>query len=107
MTRWPVVIQPPAAAEIEAAYVWIAESNPAAAATWLFGLRAAIQGLSKLPERCPLAPENSAFKEEIRELIYGKRSGRYRIFFTIRATTVHVLHVRHGARDQLKPGSEE
>lgn len=107
MTRRQVIIQPPAAAEIEAAYLWIAERNPEAAATWLFGLKDAIQGLRDLPERCPLAPENSAFKERIRELIYGKRSGRYRVFFTIRANTVHVLHIRHGARDKLKPGPEE
>ncbi len=59
-----------------------------------------------MPARCPLAPENDEFEEEIRELLYGKRQHRYRILFTIRGETVIVLHIRHGAREHLK-GEDE
>ena len=83
---------------MEAAFLWIAEQNPAAGVRWLAGLEAAVQSLSALPERCPLAPESDVFNEEIRQLIYGRRSGRYRVLFTVRGGTVRVLHVRHGAR---------
>jgi hypothetical protein len=30
-----------------------------------------------------------------------------RILFTIRADAVHILHVRHGARQYIDPNSEE
>ena len=54
------------------------------------------------PERCPLAVENDKFPDEIRESLYGKsgkRRHKHRIIFTIREDTVHVLYVRHTARD--------
>jgi mRNA-degrading endonuclease RelE of RelBE toxin-antitoxin system len=34
-------------------------------------------------------------------LLHGKRSGRYRVLFTIQDHVVHVLHVRHGKRARL------
>jgi len=46
--------------------------------------------LSLLPKGFPLAPEDDEFTEEIRQMIVG----RYRVLFTIRKHTVHVLHVR-------------
>ena len=61
MTKFRVVIQPPASAEMEQAFLWIAEQNPEAAAKWFHGLEAAIQGLATMPERCPVAPENERF----------------------------------------------
>jgi plasmid stabilization system protein ParE len=33
----------------------------------------------------------------------GKRTHRHRIIFTIREDTVHILYVRHTARDELEP----
>ncbi len=48
--------------------------------------------LVAFPAASPLAPENNAFREEIRQLIVG----RYRVLFTIRGSKVHVLHVRGG-----------
>ena len=107
MTRFHVIIQPSASAEMEEAFLWIAGHNLEAAVKWFNGLQAAVQGLEIFPERCPLAPENDAFRDEIRQLIYGRRGGRYRIFFTIRSNAVHILHVRHGARDYLEPGAGE
>ena len=107
MIKFRVIIQPPASAEIEQAFLWLAERNPTAAGKWFNGLHEAIRGLATFPERCPLAPENDAFQDVIRQLIYGRRSGRYRVFFTINADVVRVLHVRHGARDYLEPDPDE
>ena len=108
MTHYQVIVQPPARRDMEAAFLLIAEQNPAAAVCWLAGLEAAVQSLSTLPERCPLAPESDFFSEEIRQLIYGRRNGRYRVLFTVRGGTVRILHIRHGARLPLgmTPGSE-
>jgi plasmid stabilization system protein ParE len=55
--------------------------------------------LERFPRRCPLAAESGA-ELEIRQLVYGA----YRALFTIAKDTVYVLHIRHGARQTLKPG---
>ena len=73
------------------------------ATKWFNGLAAAICSLEDFPERCPLAEESKAFEVEIRQLVYGKRVGAYRILFTIVGDVVHVLHVRHGRRKRLRP----
>jgi hypothetical protein len=33
----------------------------------------------------------------------GKRLHKHRIIFTVRKDTVHILYVRHTARDELEP----
>ena len=100
--RYEVDVTAQATGEAEEAYLWILARSPAGAARWWNGLEAAILSLEEMPARCPLAPEDPEFEEEIRELLYGKREHRYRILFTIRQDTVVVLHIRHGARKYLK-----
>jgi plasmid stabilization system protein ParE len=102
---YAVVIQPRANAEAEEAYQWIAEQSPERAANWFNGLREAIDSLKTFPHRCSLARENDAFPEEVRHLLYGRRRGIYRIVFIIRGETVHIISIRHGAREPL--GAED
>ena len=96
-----------AKADIHSQSRWILEQiSPAAADKWLDGLYKTIDTLRTRPLRCPVAPENDKFPEEIRELLYGKsgqRKHKHRIIFTIRQDAVHVLYVRHTARDELEP----
>ena len=101
MTTYRVIIQPNAEAELEAAYLYRQARAPQAAARWFAGLVEAINSLERFPARCPLAPENGHFPEEIRQLLYGARRDVFRILFTIQGDTVHVLHVRHGAQQYL------
>jgi plasmid stabilization system protein ParE len=68
---------------------------------WYEGLENAIATLAELPERCPLAPENTRVPFEVRQLLYGRRPHVYRILFTIDGDTVYVLHIRHGHREPL------
>ena len=96
---YQVIIEPAAADGIESAYLWIAEQSPDAAHRWYGALEAHISTLTQMPERCALAPENNAFDEEIRHLL----NGNYRVLFTILEHNVHVLHVRHAAREYLLP----
>lgn len=96
-----VIIQPTAEAELDAAYRRIRARAPAAADRWFHGIVEAINTLQDFPARCPLAPENGHFAEEIRQLLYGRRRDRYRILFTIGEESVHVLHIRHGAQRYL------
>src|SRR6266700_1471141 len=99
--KYKVMLEPRAGADIEEAYLWIATRAPDSAIKWFNGIYAAIETLETFPERCPRAPENEFFDEEIRELFYRKRVGRYRILFTIAGQTVHILHVRHGRQRRL------
>jgi hypothetical protein len=65
---------------------------------WFLAMEDAISSLANLPERCPLAPENTQFPFEVRQLLYGRKPHLYRILFTIGDDTVNVLHIRHGRR---------
>ncbi|HWE39138.1 MAG TPA: type II toxin-antitoxin system RelE/ParE family toxin [Isosphaeraceae bacterium] len=99
-----VVIEPTAERGIREAVRWIAQNaSPAVAARWHNGLVKKANTLKAHPRRCPFAAESDKFPEEIRELLYGKRHHRYRVLFTIREETVHILYVHHGARDELEP----
>jgi plasmid stabilization system protein ParE len=50
---------------------------------WFQGLQKAIISLASMPERCPLAPENSNFPSEVRHLLYGRAPHTYRVIFTM------------------------
>jgi len=68
----------------------------------------AVFSLEHMPERCSLAPESKDFGKDIRQVLYGKRTGVYRIMFCIYGDgpsegIVRVICVRHGARDRLRP----
>jgi plasmid stabilization system protein ParE len=97
-----VITQPRAEAEAEEAFRWIYEQSPAAAVRWYRGLSEAIESLATSPQRCALAPENEFFEPEIRQLLFGRRRGVYRILFTIRGDVVSVLSVLHGARQTAR-----
>lgn len=56
-------------------------------------------GLGDFPLSFALAPENVEFEDEIRHRVVGS----YRILFTVATGRVHVLHVRHGRQDVLRP----
>ena len=68
---------------------------------WYKALEDSIASLANFPNRCPLAPENSEFPFEVRQLLYGQAPHLYRILFTIDNGTVYVLHIRHGRLKQL------
>ena len=68
------------------------------------GLEAAIYSLRELPERCPVLRQFSRPTDAVRQLLYGRYPHVYKIYFTIEAGTVWVLHIRHGARRAPKRG---
>jgi plasmid stabilization system protein ParE len=101
-----VFVQPSAQGEMEAAYEWAARRAPVTAARWYNRLMEAIGSLDSSPQRCPLAPENEYFREEIRNLLFGRAPNVFRILFTIRDDTVHVLHFRRAGRKVIVPDPE-
>jgi len=99
LTRFTVIIQPTAEAEIDEAFIYLAAAaSPEAAIRWFNKLEAAIETLGRMPRRCPVAPENDFFDEEIRQLLVAP----YRILFTTQRRSVDILHVRHTSRRWLR-----
>lgn len=91
--------------EIAEAYQWLLDNAPRVhAVAWLDGLQAAVRGLDTMPNRHGLAREAKAGRIDVRQLLYGKRPHVYRVLFIVSGDTVHVLHVRHAARNQLRRG---
>jgi len=89
-----VVITPTAEADLDDILHFIALDNPAAGRRLATTLRARMKTLAKMPERCPLAPEDGLDGLEIHHLIHGK----YRILFTVNAERIVILQARHRAR---------
>jgi len=100
--RYRVVIQPRADRDIEAAADWILDQSRsvATALRWARGMRECIATLRADPLRCPVTPDSGAYGEEVRVLVHGTRRGQYRVLFAVRGDAVHVLTVRHSARQR-------
>jgi plasmid stabilization system protein ParE len=81
----------------------VVRSSRGDANRWVGRLMKVIGTLSKLPERCPFAAEADDLGIELRELLFGKRRGTYRILFRIEGTSVIVLRIRPAAQDTLSP----
>ena len=96
--KYRVTILPSARGEITEALLWQIEHRPASAAAWYTGMQGAILSLCEWPLRYALAPEADVFPVEVRQHLYGKGQGVYRILYTVRDKTVYILHVRHAAR---------
>jgi plasmid stabilization system protein ParE len=86
----------------EAILRWFHEQQAdVAGARWYAALLSKIDTLETQPQRCVLAEESAELGIELRQLLFGRRRGVYRILFTIEGTTVQILHIRHAARDAL------
>lgn len=87
-----VSITPRAECDLENLYHAIAAGRSAAALTWYKGLKGAILGLEKYPNRCPVAPESA----RLRHLLYGRNPHTYRVIFRIleKEKEVEVLYIR-------------
>ena len=98
MKQYAIIILPNAEQDIEDAYLYIKKDSLINALNWYQEIYRKIQSLSSLPSRCPLAPENDFFEDEIRHLTILN----YRILYTTTEDTVYILHARHGHQQWLK-----
>ena len=87
--------------DIDRAYAWYEKRSPQGAVAWHRDIFAALERLETLPERGPIAEEESeAFGVEVRQLLCRE----HRILFTVERKTVFVLTVRHSKRKPLGAG---
>jgi plasmid stabilization system protein ParE len=100
---YQVVVTAAAKQDLRNAYLWAAERAPNTAALWLQRFEAELQTLAHFPARFQLAPENALVEPEIRQLIFGRRQGAYRVLYTIESEQVRILHIRRAARDFARP----
>jgi plasmid stabilization system protein ParE len=102
-----VEVTPRAIADADAAAKYLRQHAPVQAPAWFSGLIEAILSLEDLPRRCPLAPEAEGLAVEVRQLLYGRRAGQYRILFRIfdelDPPRVRIVAIRHCARAGLTP----
>ena len=92
-----------AEADLEELHQSILAKAPLTAPIWFTRLSKSILSLESLPHRCSLAEEADDLGIELRELLFGKRQGCYRILFTIQHQTVEVHHIRRAVRGRIQP----
>ncbi len=99
MKRYRVIVMDPAEANLQHYYQRAAEQAPRTAEQWLERFQAAVQTLSSLPERWPIAPENGNFPTPVRQMLFGKGQSVYRVLFTIVEDEIWILHIRRSTMD--------
>ncbi|MDZ8223878.1 type II toxin-antitoxin system RelE/ParE family toxin [Nostoc sp. ChiVER01] len=110
--KYRIEISSVAEFEADSAFLRLSQvTSPLRASQWYAELLEAIDSLSQMPKRCPLAPENEYFSQEIRQLLYGRGRNSYRILFTIledqEVSMVRILHIRHTAQQILGEDPEK
>ncbi len=110
--KYRIEISSIAEAEADAAFLQLSQvTSPVKASQWYSGLMQAIESLSQMPRRCPLARENEYFSQEIRQLLYGRGRNLYRVLFTVleqqNMLTVRILHIRHASQQTIGEESQE
>lgn len=104
--KYRLAISVQADQELDASYLWWASNRSVAqAARWYREFLSALVNLRIAPRRHGIAREPSSLGEELRELYFGVgRRLTHCAVFAIRDDVVHILSVRHVARDFIPPG---
>ena len=93
-----------ARSDIADVYAYIVRAGAVeSAGKWVERIENEISSLDEMPSRCPVAPESEKFGIEIRQFIFGKRTGTYRVIFRVYEgdQEVHILTIRHTSRDEM------
>lgn len=101
--RFSVVISNRAKTDIRRnAQWWANKHSKEQAQKWFNFAFDSLEKLEHFPLSYPIAAENSHFKFELRELLFGLGSRpNYRALFTIKGEVVYVFTVRRTAQDQI------
>ena len=100
---YQVVIVGKAAADLQHMHDWLHERSPTGAARWYKAFEAAIDALAADAGTYPKALEGPKLGEDIRECLFGTRSGkRYRVLFAIEQSRVFVLRIRGPGQRPLR-----
>ena len=100
-----VEFRPRAEQDLETLFRQLVQAAPLRGPEWVEGMQQAIASLGKRPDRCPAVRQPSKTTVTVRKLLYGTYPHIYKIYFMIDAEAVVILHIRHGARREPKPGT--
>ncbi len=93
--KYGVVIEPAALHDMEMIFAWsCGHFGKKQAVHYHAKLKQSLRTLAQMPERSPIAPEGVYLGEVVRQQAHHP----FRILFTIRKRSVHVLYIRHAAR---------
>ena len=96
-----VFLTPTAEAELVASFNYLRRQAPLPATYWLRRILDSVQSLRTMPERCGRAEEADLVGEDIRELLFGRGRGTFRILFVINSGVVWVRHIRRASRGPI------
>jgi len=68
---------------------------------WFDGLCDAVESLARCPERCAFVAEPSLRRKGMRQLLYGKGHGVYRVLYRVKEENVEILAIRHASRKHV------
>lgn len=98
-----VVFTARARADVIEQFRYLLDRSPPAAAHWYAGIEKAIAKLGTLPEQQPVAQDETELPGiALRQMLYGRRPGVFRLLFSIQGDTVTLHYVRHTARRPIE-----
>jgi hypothetical protein len=105
--NYRVDISIPALQDAETGFLWIRQFSRDSAKMWYEGLLEAVFSLEENPQRCSIAKESEFIERELRQLIYGKKTQMYKIYFEIKEEekVVRVYRIWHTSKESM--GKEE
>ena len=68
---------------------------------WFDGLCDAIESRYEFPERCAFVPEPRLRLKGVRQLLYGRGHGVYRVLYRVQGENVEILTIRHASRKSI------
>jgi len=92
--RFAVSFSKKAEEDLEEIWSFIAADSPDNATKFVLSLEKQVESLGRIPERCPLIPENASLRGKYRHLIYGD----YRTIFRVKGKTVYIIRIINSKR---------
>jgi plasmid stabilization system protein ParE len=93
-----VEFTPRAERDLDELYRWVTENAPFRGPRWFERFEGTILSLAAFPERCPAVESLSSPEYQVRQLVFGRKTNRYVVYYAVFGDVVRILHVRHGAR---------
>lgn len=87
--------------DVEGVVDAIRTKAPLNAARWHARIRSSYNRLKYLPTRFGRCDDFAEFGLEIREYVFGKRQGAFRVVYFIDGQTVHIMRVIHASHGPL------
>jgi toxin ParE1/3/4 len=92
--RFAVSFSKKAEEDLEEIWSFIAADSPDNATKFVMNLEKQVESLGRIPERCPLIPEDAVLRGKYRHLIYGD----YRTIFRVKGKTVYIIRIINSRR---------